>query len=144
MLLRTRSILRSLALLVALGSGACVVRTAGPRQAERVAMRDGFAFLGDRWVDGRADHDALHVGGRAGRYTALMIVVEHSAVEMSDMVVTFGDGERWSPPTRLVFSENTTSRVIDLPGGARAIKRVDFRYGNLPGGGRARVELWGR
>ncbi|MCE9575592.1 MAG: hypothetical protein K8W52_20745 [Deltaproteobacteria bacterium] len=136
--------LRSLALTAALGSAACVVRTAGPRQAERVAMRDGFTFLGDRWVNGGADHDALHVGGRAGRYTALMIVVEHSAVEMFDMVVTFGDGERWSPPTRLVFGENTASRVIDLPGGARAIQRVDFRYGNLPGGGKARVEIWGR
>jgi hypothetical protein len=33
--------------------------------------------------------------------------------------------------------------VIDLPGGARVIRRVEFRYGNLPGGGRARVELWG-
>ncbi len=134
----------TLVLALALPATACVVRTAGPRSAERVAARNGFTFLGDRWVHGGADHDALHVGGRAGRYASLMIVVEHSAVEMFDMVVTFGDGERWSPPTRLVFGENTTSRVIDLPGGARAIKRVDFRYGNLPGGGKARVELWGR
>jgi hypothetical protein len=34
--------------------------------------------------------------------------------------------------------------VIDLPGGARSIKKVEFRYGNLPGGGRAQLELWAR
>ena len=33
---------------------------------------------------------------------------------------------------------------LALPGGARAIKRVDFRYGNLPGGGKAQLELWGK
>jgi hypothetical protein len=41
------------------------------------------------------------------------------------------------------FAPNTKTRVIDLPGGARVIRRVEFRYGNLPGGGRAQVELWG-
>jgi hypothetical protein len=32
--------------------------------------------------------------------------------------------------------------VIDLPGDARVIRSVEFRYGNLPGGGRAKAELW--
>ena len=36
------------------------------------------------------------------------------------------------------------ARDIDLPGGGRAIRRVEFRYGNLPGGGKAQIELWGR
>jgi hypothetical protein len=71
-----------------------------------------------------------------------MIVVEHSALEMYDVVVTFGDGTRFSPPTRHVFSPDTRSHVIDLPGSQRIIRSVEFRYGNLPGGGRAQAELW--
>jgi hypothetical protein len=33
--------------------------------------------------------------------------------------------------------------VIDMPGDQRVIKHIDFRYRNLPGGGNARVSVWG-
>ncbi len=79
-----------------------------------------------------------------GRFKRIMLVCEHSALELSDMNMIFGDGQRFSPNTRLVFGKNTRSRVIDLPGDARAIKRVEFKYGNLPGGGKAQLELWAR
>lgn len=98
--------------------------------------------LGERWVEGRIDRDQIKVGKKDGRFVAIAVVVEHSAVELYDMVVTFGDGSTWSPNTRLTFGQGTTSRVIDLPGDARFIKKVEFRYGNLPGGGKAQVELW--
>mgnify|MGYP006870800805 FL=1 len=107
-------------------------------------MRDGFVFLGERGVDGAVDHDAIHVGKRDGTFREIMIVVERAPVEVFDLVVTFGDGERWEPRTRLVFGADTTSRRIDLPGTNRFIRRVDFRYGNLVAGTRAKVELWGR
>ncbi|MBK7073306.1 MAG: hypothetical protein IPH44_13480 [Myxococcales bacterium] len=99
--------------------------------------------LGERWVEGRVDRDSIKVGKGKHRYRALAVVVEHSALEMFDMVVEFGDGTSFSPNLRLVFGPNATSRVIDLPGDARFIKKVEFRYGNLPGGGKAQVELWG-
>jgi hypothetical protein len=98
--------------------------------------------LGERWVDGVRDRDVITVGAHEGRYRRIMIVVEHSALEMFDLVVTFGDGTRFSPATRHVFSANTRSHVIDLPGTDRVIRSVEFRYGNLPGGGRAQAELW--
>jgi hypothetical protein len=98
--------------------------------------------LGERWVDGVRDRDVIHVGARQGTYRRIMIVVEHSALEMFDVVVTFGDGTQFSPRTRHVFSPDTRSHVIDLPGADRVISSVEFRYGNLPGGGRAQAELW--
>ncbi len=114
------------------------------RPAEEHAMRNGFNWLGERWVDGAVDHDAVHVGRRDGRFTSLMVVVERAPVEIFDMQVTFGDNQRWIVPMRLVFGPDSTSRMIDLPGGARIIRRVDFRYANLAAGARAKVELWGR
>ncbi|HET6149978.1 MAG TPA: hypothetical protein VFH68_20730 [Polyangia bacterium] len=104
--------------------------------------RGDWTKLGERWVDGVRDRDVITVGAREGRYRRIMIVVEHSALEMFDVVVTFGDGTRFSPPTRHVFSADTRSHVIDLPGNDRVIRTVEFRYGNLPGGGRAQAELW--
>lgn len=123
----------------------------GAREERRDDARDrkveaatGWEKLGERMVDGKADRDVIAVGRGEGRFSAIQIKVEQSALEMFDVVVTFGDGSTFSPPTRLVFKNGETSRVIDLPGDKRAIKKVDFKYGNLPGGGRAQVEVWGK
>jgi len=137
--------MRSFPLLVAVGlwAGAgCAVHEARP--AEVHAMRNGYAYLGERFVNGGVDHDMIHVGRADGRFTSVMIVVENAPVEVFDMIITFGDGQRWEPKTRLTFGPDSTSRMIDLPGGARVIRRVDFHYGNLVAGARAKVELWGR
>ena len=93
-------------------------------------------------VDGKNDRDVIEVGGGAGAFTRLMLVVEESDLEMFDVVIEFGNGEKHSPKIRQVFRDTTRTRAIDLPGNKRAIKRISFRYGNLPGGSRARVEVW--
>jgi hypothetical protein len=98
--------------------------------------------LGERWVDGTHDRDVIPVGAREGSYRRIMIVVENSALEMHSVVVHFSDGSAFAPETRHVFAANTRSHVIDLPGARRNIRSVEFRYGNLPGGGRAQAELW--
>lgn len=102
--------------------------------------------LGERVVNGAGgvDRDSIAVTNSEGRFTSIQLRVEHSSLDLYDVVITFGDGTTFSPRTRLVFAQGTNSRVIDLPGGARVIRRVDFRYANLPGGGRAQIELWGR
>ena len=116
-------------------------RRAAPREY-RADYRGDWNKLGERWVDGTRDRDVIPVGARAGAYRRIMIVVENSALEMQDVVVRFDDGSAFSPPTRHVFAANTRSHVIDLPGTRRNIRSVEFRYGNLPGGGRAQAELW--
>lgn len=139
----TKAIL--LALVVAVGGAACAHKTSEPRVERRgpalVSTAD-WTRLGERWVDGVRDRDVIAVGTNDGAFRRIMIVVEHSALQMDDLVVNFSDGTRFSPPTRLVFAENSRSQVIDLPGSRRAIRSVEFRYGNLPGGGRAQAELW--
>lgn len=139
--------LRSAVLLGAMVAGiGCAHRhEAEPVQPHRerpVGARGDWVKLGERTVDGTHDRDVIAVGAREGRYRRIMIVVEHSALEMFDVVVTFADGSHFSPPTRHIFGANTRSHVIDLPGDARIIRNVEFRYGNLPGGGRAEAELW--
>jgi hypothetical protein len=98
--------------------------------------------LGERRVDGSHDHDTIVVGGGEGPFSAIQVRVKRSALVMHDIKVTFGNGEVFSPNVRLVFDENTRSRIIDLPGARRNIKRVDFRYTDLPHGGDAAVQLW--
>ena len=115
------------------------------RRDDVIEDRTGWEKLGECVVDGKGDRDKLHVKTlREGTFSRVMLVVEHSALEMWDVELQFGDGSKFSPPTRLVFGQNSRSRVIDLPGARRWIKKCEFRYGNLPRGGRAQVELWAR
>ena len=142
-----RSRILSYCLLAALSvsAGACVATVeSGPaRPGEGHAMRNGFSYLGERFVNNGNDHDVIVVGRRDGKFHEVMLVVENAPVELYDMVITFGDGERWEPATRVRFGADTTSRSIPLPGGLRVINRVDFHYGSMVGSG-AKVELWGR
>jgi len=127
----------------------CAHRGGGGSGGGRAASREHGAEprgdwrkLGERWVDGTHDRDVIAVGAREGAYRRIMIVVEHSPLEMYDVTVRFTDGGTYSPATRHVFGANTHSHVIDLPGSRRTIRSVEFRYGNLPGRGRAQAELW--
>lgn len=110
----------------------------------KVEQNTRWEKLGERMVDGKMDRDTIAVGRDDGRFKTIQLKVEGSALEMFDIVITFGDGSTFSPPTRLRFGNGTTSRDIDLPGDKRGIKKVELKYGNLPGGGRAQVEVWAR
>ena len=104
----------------------------------------GWTKLGERWADGRLDRDEIVVGAVEGTFRRVMLKVEHSRLDLLDVHLFFGDGSMFSPGTRLSFAPGSTSRIIDLPGAARVIRRAEFRYANLPGGGRAQIELWAR
>ncbi len=106
----------------------------------------GWDKLGERWVNYKAgvDRDTIMVTASEGWFTRIAIKCEHSALELFDLEVTFGDGEKFSPTTRLVFDKDSWSRVIDLPGSKRVIRKVEFRFKNLPRGGKAQLELWAK
>jgi hypothetical protein len=116
--------------------------------SSRVASADrwsskGWVKLGEQTVNGRVDRDRITVGRYEGKFSKLTLVVEASELELLDFEVTFGNNQKWNPRIAHYFRENTRTRVIDLPGDDRVIKYIDLKYKNVPGGGRARVEVWG-
>jgi hypothetical protein len=110
----------------------------------QVPSQAGWEKLGERTVNGKMDRDIIDVGADDGTFTAIRVKVEGSSLVMHEIRVVFLNGETFEPKTRLVFGKNSQSRIIDLPGNKRVIKRVEFKYSNLPGGGNASVELWGK
>jgi hypothetical protein len=114
-----------------------------PKPPPPVWDATGWTSLGDRTVNGKYDHDTLEVGTEEGRFSKLTFVVEDSDLELFDVVIKFGNGEKFSPTTRLVFKEGSRTGVIDLPGDTRHIKKIEFKYGNLPGTGQAKIKVYG-
>ena len=109
------------------------------------ANQAAWEHLGMRRVNFRLDHDVI-LAATEGRFRSIRIVVAGGDLELFDVKITFGDGETFSPATRLYFKENSRRRTIDLPGAARIIRRIDFYYRSVPGGGqgRAMVHVYGR
>ncbi|MBC7976517.1 MAG: hypothetical protein H7138_16210, partial [Myxococcales bacterium] len=132
------------------GGGAASVeiwgfRTAGaPPPSAPAWDAKGWTLLGERTVDGRVDRDRNDVGRYEGKFTKLTLVVENSDLELIDFAVQFASGAPWRPALSHYFREGQRTRAIDLPGDERTIKTIDFKYRNLPGGGRAKVSVYGR
>jgi hypothetical protein len=119
-----------------------LVAGGGSARAERWDSR-GWTKLGERVVNGRVDHDRIEIGRHEGKFTRLTLYVEDSDLELLDFDITFANKEHFHPSVQHFFKEGARTRVIDLPGDERVLKSIDLRYRNLPGGGRARVEVWG-
>jgi hypothetical protein len=124
---------------LAAGAGSAAAQPAGrPTWDSR-----GWVRLGERTVNGRYDHDRIEVGRYEGRFSKLNMVVENSDLELIDFKIVFGDRTEYHPTVNQVFREGQRTRVIDLPPSESVIQFIDIRYRNLPGGGDARVEVWG-
>ncbi|HEY5926955.1 MAG TPA: hypothetical protein VIV11_34950 [Kofleriaceae bacterium] len=103
----------------------------------------GWTFLGKKTVDGWRDRDRLNVG--AGKpFSEVMFVVTGSDVQLNNITITLGNNEKFAMPTSVMFKEGTRTAPIDIPGKLRKIRSVEFAYANLPGGGRAQIEVWAR
>ena len=90
-----------------------------------------WELLGQREVDFRNDHDRINVGRSEGRFKQLQFRVKDAPIELSKMVVTFTNNQTFSPNIRHRFAEGSGTRVIDLPGDRRSIKRIDFKYKSI-------------
>ena len=105
----------------------------------------GWERLGSREVDFRADHDTIEVGRSEGRFSQLQIRVKDAPIEISSMVITFGNDEKYNSKSRHRFAQGSGTGTIDLPGNRRTIKRIDFNYRSISRReGKGRVEVYGR
>ncbi|WP_047393104.1 hypothetical protein [Chitinibacter sp. ZOR0017] len=101
---------------------------------EKLASKN-VGILGDR--------DSIHVN--RGPYNKLRLSVHKRAVQFSRVFVEFRNGDRIEVPVRERIHAGGQSRVIDLPGRGRYIKKVILWYKTAPGTlERAQVAVWAR
>ena len=104
----------------------------------------GWRMLGDAWVTGQFAREVIRVGKYEGRVARVMLVVTDSHLEVGDVVIQFGNAQRWSPGLRHSFADGSRSRAIDVPGHVRFIRGVELVRGSVPPGTRAHAEIWGQ
>jgi len=108
-------------------------------------IQRGWEMLGERSVNFKADKDEIMVTASEGRFSAVQIRVKRAPINMQRMVIHFGDGEEQTVELKDNFRAGGESRIIDLEGKKRVIRKVSFWYDTKGfGDHKAIVQLWGR
>ncbi len=111
----------------------------------RPSIPQGAVLLGEREVTFRGDHDVIQVGTGQGFFRGLLIVVRDNDMQLYNLVVVYGNGERERFDTRLDFSADSRSRLLHVDGSSRMIQSIIFSYKTVGSWleGRARVVVYG-
>lgn len=92
------------------------------------ASDDRWVSLGEQRVNFMGDKDEILIGPEAGRFKRIKLKVEDAAVHFNDVVVIFGNDERFNVPMPDNIPAGGETRVIDLPGEVRHIKKIILMY----------------
>jgi hypothetical protein len=101
--------------------------------AQKVSRPSGgppgsWRLLGTVTASHSADHDVIVVAGPHDYFRKLKFKVTDSPLKMHRMVVTYDDGAPEKIDIRFDIPKGGESRVIDLRGGRRKLRSVEFWY----------------
>lgn len=102
-----------------------------------------WVLLGARTVSDRLDHDTITVTASRGEFTRLKFSVERVPVQFHRVVVRYGNGESDEIEMRERVRAGGETRAIDLRGGDRVIRTIDFWYDANSVRKKAVVRVWG-
>jgi hypothetical protein len=101
--------------------------------------------IGTREVNYELDKDEILATRLEGVFTAIQIRVKNAPINMHKLEIQFSNDEIKEIDLRHTFAANSESKVIDLPGNKRTIRRAVFWYDTKDISQRKGVvELWGR
>jgi hypothetical protein len=104
-----------------------------------------WELLGKRTVSFRADRDVIRVSGSEGTFRKIKLKVLNRRIKLLGLKVHFADGSTFDVSVRKTIAAGTETRVIDLPGAARVISKVEMTYSPAERRrGKAEVHLWAK
>lgn len=103
-----------------------------------------WVLIGERRVSFMIDHDVIQATGN-DNYKQLKVKVKDGPVHIIDMDVHFENGDKFDVALKQRIPKDGESRVIDLPGGSRNVRKIEFWY-ETKGfrKGRGTVQVWGK
>lgn len=87
-----------------------------------------WRILGSKSAGHSADHDKIEVNGPHDYFRKLKFKVTNSPLNLEKMIVRYDDGAPENIDVRSNIPQGGESRVIDLKGGKRKLKSVEFWY----------------
>jgi hypothetical protein len=87
-----------------------------------------WRVIGSTHAGFKADHDAIVVNGPGDNFRKIKFKVTDAPLNLLRLVVTYDNGEPDKIDVRYNIAQGGESRVIDLRGGSRSLRRIDFWY----------------
>lgn len=104
-----------------------------------------WTVLGSSKVNGNRDYDEIGVTASRGDFKAIKLFVENEGIEFNRVVVHYGNGTSDRMDIRKFIPAGGETRVLDLAGGDRVVRKVSFYYeGNPMTYKKGKVVLYGR
>lgn len=104
-----------------------------------------WELLGTKEVNFGLDKDEIMVTAAEGVFKSIQLKVRRSAINMHKLTVHFADGSEQNVVLKNNFRAGGQSRVIDLEGNNRIIRKVTLWYDTKNYKNRkALIELWGK
>ncbi len=104
-----------------------------------------WTLLGSCKVHGHKDYDEIVVTGSQGDFKAIKLFVQNEGIDFDRVVVHYGNGSTDRIDIRNFVPAGGETRVIDLAGADRVIRKVVFYYkSNAATAKKGKVLLYGR
>lgn len=109
------------------------------------AQRGDWRFVADKWVNYGVDHDVILFGDLKDDFRQIKLRITDAPLHMYDMKIYFDNGDVQDVALKNNFRQGDETRVIDLAGGLRHLRKIEFWY-ETKGvrKGKARVAVWGK
>lgn len=88
--------------------------------------------LGCRDVGFFVDRDVIRVGRNEGNYSAVKLRVRGNRIEIFDLKVYYGNGQRDDIRVRAIIPDGGETQPLDLEGNVRGIDRIEMIYRSQP------------
>ena len=119
--------------------------SADAKTAAKFQSQKEWVKLGSRVVNMTADHDEILVTAKDGVFTKVRLKIMKAPIHLKNINIIFGNGENKNVKFDKKFPAGSVTRVIDLKGNKRIIKKVKLNFKSVPvGKGKAVVTLMGR
>jgi len=137
--------LAGLALVVLVLASCIPIPVGGPPGPYDPGYSGRWIRLGTREVNFGIDRDSIVISRTRGPMRQLLVKARYSPVEVYDIRVIFTNGTSYDAANRQRLNTGDDRIYIDLPGVARTVREVVFRYRKIASASkRAMIELYGR
>ena len=106
--------------------------------------KTGWYKIGEKIVDMKVEKEEILVMG-ADKFSALKFKVKEAPVEILNMEAVFEAGDKQKFEVNSPLQAGTETRIFELAGGSRELKKISFSYKTLPNElyTKAHIEIWG-
>ncbi|MCK4795834.1 MAG: hypothetical protein KAT05_00560 [Spirochaetes bacterium] len=102
-------------------------------------------FLGSKIVNFKTEKDVIWITESEGAFRKIMFKVKDNTVVIHKLIITYGNGSKDVIPVKWIFKQGDWSRIIDLKGKRRVIRKITFYYKSVGPliNGRAEIKVFG-